>query len=915
MQTFNENKIYRLIDIDSFIKRFNDHYSDSLFEDDLQYVINNLFSYLNINKDSGNLNMIVKLEDREIYLDSNYFIELSSNEVISTFIENSNFGINVKSVQEVDSFSKIKNHLSATLNKSFDLANDATNSSYGSKTILFNDATYSESSFIKNSDNRFHYIPFTLFNTIFNQSAYSKGTPMLKFTKDYLLTTIDKYYIVINSDEDQFQLEKIFKANNMPYPSAPLYSKHKSNTTNDNIIKINNQGTWTDNYLENSDIAISSSKWLQIINKINDFIPLSTFKQDKLYYIIPHDKVLSYNNRPKEITEDYAKNDIINESRKHNFLYSESIGTHFYTALEISIPSTICKEVTPEIFFKKFFQKEDINNPLRFQLYSETDEGILTDLLHKFEILAPTNMNTYSHHGAGSYINTHSRHNSESHAKSEGYELLPISILSRYTDKFAKALEDTTYPILDISTIQSDPSRIDNLSQKFNISKQILNKRFYNYITLLSNGSFYFSIKRPTKSKVFNVSTENDFEKIFKEQVNISTNEMIEKLFNNGISTPIPEPIPEPVTAPIIEDLMKIKNISFQKVMNRANILSGQICISIQTKNQLSTILNLFKEYGVPYPIHPPFKRGMNVSVSKSLQYPVNEPKIITADEFFKLEQNNMDNSESPYHIKRKMKYFYIKKIGYKHYLNDKEICIQNLHIQGNVVVDTIPGSAKRYFAAKDLGINHDGLEEKSERVMKQIINELDSPEAIADKEHVLLIGQSGSGKTTIAEKYFNDKDQKFVKQQGFSQLSGDDLLGYISITNQEYRASLLKEAAVNGWGYILDEADACNPNTLLIFNALKSDTMQFPDEKIIIHSDFRLIFTANTLEFSEKYNARAKFDHATKARFSIINYNLTKLDLAERYSSQYIKQIENVMDLDPREIQRKVRHIKQNIT
>ena len=124
----------------------------------------------------------------------------------------------------------------------------------------------------------------------------------------------------------------------------------------------------------------------------------------------------------------------------------------------------------------------------------------------------------------------------------------------------------------------------------------------------------------------------------------------------------------------------------------------------------------------------------------------------------------------------------------------------------------------------------------------------------------------------------------------------------------------MLKEAAVNGWGYILDEADACNPNTLLIFNALKSDTMQFPDEKITIHPNFRLIFTANTLEFSEKYNARAKFDHATKARFSIIDYNLTKLDLAERYGSKHIKQIEDVMNLDPREIQRKVRHMKQNI-
>ncbi len=88
---------------------------------------------------------------------------------------------------------------------------------------------------------------------------------------------------------------------------------------------------------------------------------------------------------------------------------------------------------------------------------------------------------------------------------------------------------------------------------------------------------------------------------------------------------------------------------------------------------------------------------------------------------------------------------------------------------------------------------------------------------------------------------------------------------------------------------------------------------MQFPDELVTIHPDFRLIFTANTLEFSEKYNARTKFDHATKVRFSLIEYNLTELDLAERYNAEYIKQIENVMDKDPREIQREVRHLKQN--
>ena len=218
----------------------------------------------------------------------------------------------------------------------------------------------------------------------------------------------------------------------------------------------------------------------------------------------------------------------------------------------------------------------------------------------------------------------------------------------------------------------------------------------------------------------------------------------------------------------------------------------------------------------------------------------------------------------------------------------------------------------KRYIAALELNETYDNLEEKSKRVQDLIRNELDSPEAIADKEWVYLYGASGSGKTTEAVKYATNKGLQYVKQAGFGQLTGDDLLGYRSITDGTYFRSLLRDAVEYGYIFIFDEMDACNPNTLLVLNELKGKSMQFPDKLVDIHENFRLIATGNTLGFSEDYNGRSKMDKATIARFSLIEYNLSRLDLGERYGGKHVATIQDISSKDPREIQREIRQLKQ---
>lgn len=216
---------------------------------------------------------------------------------------------------------------------------------------------------------------------------------------------------------------------------------------------------------------------------------------------------------------------------------------------------------------------------------------------------------------------------------------------------------------------------------------------------------------------------------------------------------------------------------------------------------------------------------------------------------------------------------------------------------------------------AKHYSINHDKLIAREIDILDQIKVSLDHPLNVERSEWVMLVGPSGSGKTTVAIDYAKEKGTSYILQQGHAQLTIDDLVGYTSIVKNDakqtksdlYVRSSLREAVEHGYIFIIDEMDACNPNTLLALNSLKNKKFQFPDALIDIHPNFRLIATANTLEYSDTYNGRSKLDKATLARFDIINYKLDQHHLAIRYGLDYIKNIKDIERLEPREIERLV--------
>lgn len=243
--------------------------------------------------------------------------------------------------------------------------------------------------------------------------------------------------------------------------------------------------------------------------------------------------------------------------------------------------------------------------------------------------------------------------------------------------------------------------------------------------------------------------------------------------------------------------------------------------------------------------------------------------------------------------------------------------------------IEEVAGSFELELIAKHYGIKPEDVKPKEVKILKAVEILLDSPECIKDSEWVMLIGPSGSGKTSVAVEYAESKNLDYVKMPGSAQLTVDDLLGYNSITTGEYFPSLLRDAIENGKVFILDEIDACNPNTLLCLNAFKMKEVQFPDKKVKVHEDFRFIATANTLMYSEDYNGRSAMDRATIKRFSVLFYDLTGAELALRYGFEDTKDLkitdkkayntseyqlrhgvllEPKGDLDPRDVQRIVR-------
>jgi len=155
----------------------------------------------------------------------------------------------------------------------------------------------------------------------------------------------------------------------------------------------------------------------------------------------------------------------------------------------------------------------------------------------------------------------------------------------------------------------------------------------------------------------------------------------------------------------------------------------------------------------------------------------------------------------------------------------------------------------------------------------------------VEDNEPVLLEGVAGTGKTTIARHTAKDLGLSFFVISMTRQTTKNDIIGFISI-NGKYIPTQFRKIFEHGGLCLLDELDAGDPNTLLIFNTIENGFMSFPDGVINRHPDFRLIATANPQDQHNLYTGRSKLDAATLDRFEPVYIELDS-NLEESLTSQ----------------------------
>ena len=138
---------------------------------------------------------------------------------------------------------------------------------------------------------------------------------------------------------------------------------------------------------------------------------------------------------------------------------------------------------------------------------------------------------------------------------------------------------------------------------------------------------------------------------------------------------------------------------------------------------------------------------------------------------------------------------------------------------------------------------------------------------------HVFLVGEAGSGKTTLAEHAANALDRTFVVVSAL--LTKFEAIGYNDVKG-DYVTTALVEAFVNGWVWIWDESDASLAPAVVAINAMLSNRWYtLPSgETVERHADFIVIACANTYGTgaTRQFCGRNPLDEASRDRFFYID-------------------------------------------
>lgn len=122
---------------------------------------------------------------------------------------------------------------------------------------------------------------------------------------------------------------------------------------------------------------------------------------------------------------------------------------------------------------------------------------------------------------------------------------------------------------------------------------------------------------------------------------------------------------------------------------------------------------------------------------------------------------------------------------------------------------------------------------------------------ALESGRHVAIAGPPGIGKSTAPEQYFIGKNQPFVVVNGDAGFRRRDIEGSTEIhpgVGSYFKVAEFAAAAINGWGCILNEVNAADPDALMWINGILEvpHMINVHGKAYKVHKDFRLVVTYN---------------------------------------------------------------------